>query len=150
MIATVAQAETIYVTPGAVVHWQTKASFKTAISGDDKLLVALPGATDKDLLIVAKRPDDSLIGSANVVLLDDKGNLVQNLDVQVTPFGGPSKSVQVLQSGKKTDYLCANTCIDAGAAKNKGTGDADSVTVTRHSDGSTETWKHSSTPPSPP
>jgi hypothetical protein len=150
MIATVAHAETVYVAPGAVVHWQTKTPFKTAISGNDKLLVVLPGATDNDLLIVAKQPDGSIIGSANVVLLDDKGNLVQNLDVQVTPFDGPSKTVRIFQADKKIDYLCGNTCIVAGAAKDKGTGDADSVTVTRHSDGSTETWKHSSTPPSPP
>jgi hypothetical protein len=73
MIATVAHAKTIYVAPGAVVHWQTKTPFKTAKSGDDKLLVVLPGATGNDLPIVAKRPDGNLIGSANVLLVDDKG-----------------------------------------------------------------------------
>jgi hypothetical protein len=76
--------------------------------------------------------------------------VAENLYVQVTPFGGPSKTLRIFQFGKKIEYLCGNTCIDAGTAKDKGTGDADSLTVTRRSDGSTETWRHSSTPPSPP
>ena len=38
LAATVAQAETIYVTPGSAVHFSTKRPFKTAISGDEKLL----------------------------------------------------------------------------------------------------------------
>jgi hypothetical protein len=149
MIATVAQAETVYVTPGSVVHWLTKAPFKTAISGDEELLVVHPGATNQDLLISASQPDGTLTGSANVVMIDDQGKLVENLHVEVTPFGGPAKAVQVLRDGKSTTYLCANnTCLNAGTGKSrKGMGDADSVTVTRHRDGSTDTWKHSTTPP---
>jgi hypothetical protein len=149
MIATVAQAETIYVTPGSVVHWLTKAPFKTAISGDEGLLVVHPGATDQDLLISANQPDGTLTGNADVVMIDDQGKLVENLHVEVTPFGGPARAVRVLRDGKNTTYLCANnTCLDASAAKSrKGMGDADSVTVTSRRDGSTDTWKHSSTPP---
>ena len=54
------------------------------------------------------------------------------------------------RSVRLTD-LCANfTCIDASAAKSRnGMGDADSLTVTSRRDGSTDTWKHYSTPPTP-
>jgi len=153
MIATVAQAETIYVTPGSVVHWLSKGPFKTAISGNQELLVVHPGETNQDLIIVASQPDGTLIDSANVVMIDDQGKLVENLHVEVTPFGGPSKTVRVHRPGGNATYLCANhTCTDARAAKsrNKDMGDADSQTVTRRSDGSTDTWRHWSTPPTPP
>jgi hypothetical protein len=152
MIATVAQAETIYVTPGSAVQFSTKTPFKTAISGDEKLLVVRAGATNQDLIIVANHPDGTLTASANVLMIDDRGKLVENLRVDVTPFGGPAQSVTVFQPSKTTSYQCANTCIDVSTVKslNKGMGDADAVTVTRRGDGSTDTWRHSSTPPTPP
>jgi hypothetical protein len=48
--------------------------------------------------------------------------------------------------------LCEDYWIDASAAKsrNKGMGDADSLNVTRYRDGSTQTSKQWSTPPTPP
>jgi hypothetical protein len=101
---------------------------------------------------VANRPDGTLTASANVLMIDDKGKLVENLNVIVTPFGAPSATVQVFGPGKNTTSLCANhTCIDASAAKSskKGMGDTDSMTVTQRRDGSTVTSKTWSSPPTP-
>jgi hypothetical protein len=155
MIATVAQAETkqtetktIYVTPGSVEHLMTKAPFKTVINGNEKLLVVYPSATDQELTIAANEPDGT-IGSADLVMINDN-NVVEKLHVEVTPFGAPSATVRVISPHQKDTYLCsANTCMNPSAS-NKGMGDADSVTVTRRKDGSTDTWKHSATPPTPP
>jgi hypothetical protein len=154
LAATVAQAETIYVTPGSAVHFSTKRPFKTAISGDEELLVVHASATNQDLLIVANQPDGTLTASANVLMIDDQGKLVENLHVIVTPCGGPDTTVRVVGPSKNTVYRwCANgSYIDASAAKarKKGMGDADSLTETRNKDGSTQTTKQWSTPPTPP
>ena len=149
LAATAAQAETQYVTPGSVVPWHTKGPFKTAISGDEKLLVVQPTATNQDLIIAANRPPEgTLIASADVLVLDDQGKVVDSLRVVVTPFGGPSQTVRFSGSGKVTTYLCADYCISAtptGGARDMG--DADALTVTRFRDGSTTTTKQWSSPP---
>jgi hypothetical protein len=152
LAATVAQAEPIYVTPGSAVHWLTKVPFKTAISGDEELLTVQGGATNQDLIIVANQPDGTLTASADVLMIDDQGKLVEKLHVMVTPFGGPSETVRIYRPGKTTTYQCTSyTCIGASAAKsrNKGMGDADSMTETTYKDGSTATSKTWSTPPTP-
>ena len=131
LTATVAQAETKYVTPGSVVVWHAKEPFKTAVSGDEKLLGVQPGATNQDLIIVAKQPDGTLIAGADVLVLDDQGKVVDNLNVVVTPFGAPSRTVRFSASGKVRTYLCADYCIEDVTTGTKGLGDADSVTETR-------------------
>ena len=143
LAATVAQAETIYVMPGTAVQRATKTPFKTAISGDDELLVVHPGATNQDLMIVANHPDGTVTASANVLLIDDHGKVVENLRVIVTPFDAPSRTVQVVRVGKPQLSVRRQYCVNAKAAKsrNKGRGDADSETVTKHRDGSTSTTK---------
>ena len=95
--------------------FSTKKPFKTAISGDEKLLVVHPGATNQDLMIVANQPDNTLIGSANVLLIDDQGKLVENLRVTVTPFNGPPRLCGSWGSGQVTTYYAVRqpTCIDA-------------------------------------
>ena len=115
LATTVAQAETIYVAPGSAVHFSTKKPFKTAISGDEELLVLKPGATNQDLLIVANQPDNALTGSANVLLIDDQGKLVEDIRVNVTPFGEDSETVTIHGwSGKITTYYgCATSCFEA-------------------------------------
>ena len=123
LATTVGQAETIYVTPGSAVHFSTERPFKTAISGDEELLVVHAGATNRDLIIVANQPDGTLTASANVLMLDDQGKLVENLRVIVTPFGAPDRSVQVIAAGKAKTYCASGTHTDASAAK-----DADSLT----------------------
>jgi hypothetical protein len=114
--------------------------------------VVHPGATNQDLIIVANQPDGTSTTSANVLMIDDQGKLVENLRVVVTPFGRASATLQVHEGpDKATTYLCGGFCVnDAGAPRKKGMGDADNLTVTRYRDGSTDTWKHWSTPPTPP
>jgi hypothetical protein len=151
LAATVAQAETAYVTPGSVVPWHAKGQFKTAINGDEKLLVVHASETNQDIIIVAnKPPEGTLIASADVLVLDDQGKVVDNLTVVVTPFGGPSRAVRFFGSGKTTTYLCADYCINASPTTGpRDMGDADALTVTRFRDGSTTTTKQWSSPPPP-
>ena len=154
LATTVAQAETIYVAPGSAVHFSTKKPFKTAISGDEELLVLKPGATNQDLLIVANQPDNALTGSANVLLIDDQGKLVEDIRVNVTPFGEDLRDCDdpwvVWQNH---NLLWVRHLLLRGRPpkpRNKGMGDADSMTVTTNRDGSTITTKAWSTPPTPP
>ena len=79
------RANSVSVAPGSAVHFSTKKPFKTAISGDEELLVLKPGATNQDLLIVANQPDNALTGSANVLLIDDQGKLVEDMRVERDP-----------------------------------------------------------------
>jgi hypothetical protein len=91
-------------------------------------------------------------------LIDDQGKLVEDLHVEVTPFEGPAATVRILGwsdkngDSKTTTYLCDTFCIDSSAGKprDKGMGDADSLSVTRYRDGSTTSSKSWSTPPTPP
>jgi hypothetical protein len=139
--STAPPTETIYITPGSVKHLLTKGPFKTAISGNDKLLVVQPGVSNQDLIVVVNQPPDgTLTASTDVVLMDDVEE-VQHLHVIVTPFGGPSTNVRILRPDGATTYLCGNNeCIDTStASRNKGMGAAD--TETRHKE---------STPPTPP
>jgi hypothetical protein len=110
------QTETIYVMPDTVCHWLTKQPVKTVINGDEKLLAVLP-ATNHDLFIAVKKPYGTVTAYANLTMIDEDGKLVQNLHVVVTPFGGPSPAVRIIQSGgNETTYLYANRDqIDANA-----------------------------------
>jgi hypothetical protein len=156
LAVTAAQAETIiYVTPGSAVQWVAPQPFKTVINGNEKLLEVRGGATNRDLLVVANAPEETIIASADVLVINGNGKVVDTLRVVVSPLRpNPEehiKTVRIVRPGGSTSYLCADhTCIDASAKQNKGMGDADSITVTRYKDGSTGTWKHYSTPPTPP
>jgi hypothetical protein len=156
LAVTAAQAETIiYVTPGSAVQWVAPQSFKTVINGNEKLLQVSGGATNRDLIVVAKVPEDTIIDSADVLVMDGNGKVVDTLRVVVSPLRPQPeediRTVTIMRPGGSTSYICANyNCIDASPKQNKGMGDADSISVTRHKDGSTSTWKHYSTPPTPP
>ena len=157
LAVTAAQAETIiYVTPGSAVQWVAPQAFKTVINGNEKLLQVHGGATNRDLVVVANAPEEAIIDSADLLVMDGNGKVVDTLRVVVSPLRPKPeediRTVTIARPGGSTSYLCANyTCIDA-SANNQETnmGDADSVTVTRRKDGSTSTWKHQSTPPTPP
>jgi hypothetical protein len=88
--------------------------------------------------------------------MDGNGKVVDTLRVVVSPLrrkpGEDIRTVEFLRPGGSTSYLCVadHPCIVAGQSGNKSMGDADSMTVTRYKDGSTSTWKHQSTPPTPP
>lgn len=158
LAATAAQAETIiYVTPGSAVQWVAPQPFKTVINGNEKLLEVRGGATNRDLLVVANPPEETIIASAGVLVIDGNGKVVDTLRVVVSPLRPKPeehiKTVRIVRPGGSTSYLCADyTCTDASAGQsgNKSMGNADSISVTRHKDGSISTWKHYSTPPTPP
>ena len=154
LAVTAAQAETIiYVTPGSAVQWVAPQSFKTVINGNEKLLEVHGGATNRDLIVVANEPEETIIASADLLVIDGNGKVVDTLRVVVSPLRPkPEEDIRTVTIVGSTSYLCANyTCIDA-SAKQSGNkmGDADSITVTRRKDGSTDTSKHKSTPPTPP
>jgi hypothetical protein len=154
LAVTAAQAESIiYVTPGSAVQWVAPQSFKTVINGNEKLLEVHGGATNRDLIVVANEPEETIIASADLLVIDGNGKVVDTLRVVVSPLRPkPEEDIRTVTIVGSTSYLCANyTCIDA-SAKQSGNkmGDADSITVTRRKDGSTDTWKHQSTPPTPP
>jgi hypothetical protein len=141
LAATAAQAETIvYVTPGSAVQYVAPQAFKTVINGNEKLLQVSGGATNRDLIVVTKAPEDTIIDSADVLVMDGNGKVVDTLRVVVSPLrpkpGEDIKTVKIVGASVSTSYLCADhTCIDASA---------------RQKDGSTSTSKHQSTPPTPP
>ena len=137
---TIAQPTWVYVKSGSLTHWQSKNAFKTAhvgnvggskdsdASADGNLLVVLPGATDHELIIAAHRPDKQIIERADVLLLDDQGNEVEHLTVEVTPFDEPAATVTILgPSGKNgravgifkcgKPYPCLNASL--GRARNE-------------------------------
>jgi hypothetical protein len=157
LAVTAAQAETIiYVTPGSAVQWVAPQPFKTVINGNEKLLGVHAGATNRDLVVVANAPEETIIDSADLLVIDGNGKVVDTLRVVVSPLRPQPeediRTVKVMRPGGSTSYICANyTCINA-SPKQSGNkmGDADSITVTRYKDGSTGTWKHYSTPPTPP
>jgi hypothetical protein len=137
---TIAQPTKIYVKPGSITHWQSKDAFKTAhvgniggsnntdASDDGKLLVVSPGATDHELIIAAHRPDSQIIETAAVLLLDEQGNEVEHLIVEVSPFDSPAATVTIIgpsdKKGRKVVvYKCGEPypCLDArsGRARNE-------------------------------
>ena len=158
LAVTAAQAETVvYVTPGSAVQWVAPQAFKTVINGNEKLLQVHGGATNRDLVVVANAtPEETIIASADLLVIDGNGKVVDTLRVVVSPLRPQPeedvKTVKIVRPGGSTSYLCANyTCIDASPKSgNKSMGDADSITKTTYKDGSTGTTKHWSTPPTPP
>jgi hypothetical protein len=159
LAVTAAQAESIiYVTPGSAVQWVAPQAFKTVFNGNEKLLEVRGGATNRDLVVVANAtPEETIIASADLLVIDGNGKVVDTLRVVVSPLRPKPeedvKTFNIVRPGYSTSHLmCADrTCIDASPKSgNKSMGDADSITVTRNKDGSTGTWKHSSTPPTPP
>jgi hypothetical protein len=156
LAVTAAQAETIiYATPGSAVQWVAPQPFRTVINGNEKLLQVHGGATNRELIFVANAPEESIIASADLLVIDGNGKVVDTLRVVVSPLRPEPeediRTVTIMRSGGSTSYICANyTCLDASAKQNKSMGDADSISVTRYKDGSTGTTKHWSTPPTSP
>ena len=71
LAVTAAQAETIiYVTPGSAVQWVAPQAFKTVINGNRKLFQVHGGATNRDLVVVANAPEEAIIDSAVLLVID--------------------------------------------------------------------------------
>jgi hypothetical protein len=157
LAVTAAQAETIIdVTPGSAVQWVAPQPFKTVINGNEKLLEVHGGTTNRDLVVVANAtPEETVIASADVLVIDGNGKVVDTLRVIVSPLRPEPeediRTVTISRPGGSTSYICANyTCIDANPKSgNKSLGDANSITKTTYQDGSTATSKTWSTPPTP-
>jgi hypothetical protein len=158
LAVTAAQAETIYVTPGSAVQWVAPQPFKTVFNGNEKLLEVHGGATNRDLVVVANAtPEETIIASADLLVIDGNGKVVDTLRVVVSPLRPKPeedvKTFNIVRPGHSTSHLmCADrTCIDTSPKSgNKSMGDADSITKTTYKDGSTGTTKTWSTPPTPP
>jgi len=146
------EIKTIYVRSNSATYWHTAKPFKDVHVGDNKLLTVTPGATDRDLIIVAHRPKDSLIDSSELLLTDDHGNVIDKMNVEVTPFEGPSRTVTIIgqtdQYGndRTTVSQCgAVRCVTiSGPQSGNGLGNADAVSATNFRDGSsivTKSWR---------
>jgi hypothetical protein len=138
------------------VQWVAPQAFKTVINGNEKLLQVHGGTTNRDLVVVANAPEEAIIDSAVMLVIDGNGKVVETVRV-VSPLRPQPeediRTVKIMRPGGSTTYLCANyDCINASAGQsgNKSMGDADSISVTRRKDGSTETHKFYRTPPTPP
>lgn len=141
----------IYIMAGSVMPWHTERPYAKVYVGGDKLLT-VQGNTDRDLIITAGRPDHALTENATVLLIDDQGNVVENLNVEVTPFGQPTATVAILgwsvydrtngdSFSKTTVYHCGPVvgCLDAAPEPSrKG---PDNTTVTQYSNGSSATTR---------
>jgi len=153
---TIEQRTIVYVKSGSLTHWQSKNAFKTAhvgnvggskdsgASADGNLLVVLPGATDHEVIIGAHRPDKQILERADVLLLDDQGNEVEHLIVEVTPFDEPAATVTLLgpsdNKGRRgvVIYRCGKPypCLDARAGRARNEDDNSSPTININSSSS--------------
>jgi hypothetical protein len=145
--------KTIYVRSNSSTYWHTAKPFKNVHVGDDKLLTVNPGATNRDLIIVAHRPPkDSFIDSSEVLLTDDQGDVVDKIYVEVTPFEAPSSTVTIMMPSDRNgnDRTTVNQCSSSrcvtisGPQSGSGLGDADAVSQTNFRDGSsivTKSWR---------
>jgi len=151
-----AETKTIYVTGGTTLHFHTSRPFRNVYVGNDALLTVTPGLTDRDLNVTANQPKGSVIDSANVLIVDEDGQVTDHLRVEVTPFSAPSRTITIIKHQKdakeptrtETQHCRdsafsggSSSCIDA--PKPDLMGDASSVSVTRFSDGSSsvsKTW----------
>jgi hypothetical protein len=86
MAITTARADTIYVNPGTATPWEAPRAFKSTFVGNEELLLVHAGETDRDLIVIAKESKDTVVGSANVLMLDGEGKVVDNLRVVVSPI----------------------------------------------------------------
>lgn len=126
LLPTMTQAETIYVTPNSATPWHSKAPFSKMTLGSKDLLELQP-INDRTMIILAKEPEFTIIESTNVLIFDAQNNLLENLQVVVTPFGRPHIT---MRQGNRT-YYCSMRCILAAKPDKNGIGDADSLSVTR-------------------
>ena len=148
-----AETKTVYVTGGTTLHFHTSKPFRNVYVGNDTLLTVTPGFTDRDLNVTANQPKGLVVDSANVLIVDEDGQVTDHLRVEVTPFSAPSRTITILKgTGDKGTVVqhCLDSRYSGGSsscitAPNPASmmGDASSVSVTRWSDGSSsvsKTW----------
>jgi len=147
-----AETKAVYVTGGTTLHFHTSRPFRNVYVGNDALLTVTPGLTDRDLNVTANQPKGSVIDSANVLVVDEDGQVTDHLRVEVTPYGAPSRTITILKGtddARTVTQHCRDSAFSGGssscitAPKPDIMGDASSVSVTRWSDGSSsvsKTW----------
>lgn len=157
VIATCAQAQdeniktkSIHVYPKTITKWHTAKPFRNVYVGDDGLLIVRPGATDHDLIITTDRPDGVRAESSDILLTDAEGNTVDKFHVEVVQYELPDNPTLILgwsdhKGNRRVDLYCGPLPCPTGGRPRKegGMGDANSMTVTNYSDGSSavsKTW----------
>jgi hypothetical protein len=74
---------------------------------------AHPGATDRDLIVVAKPLKDGILSnSASVLAMNANGDLVGTLRVEITASGQPLNFIKMYRGIKQTMYDCSNYCVE--------------------------------------
>jgi Flp pilus assembly secretin CpaC len=101
---------TVELNPGFAERWEAPRPFKNIITGNSHIVDVVQGATDKELLIIAKPGE---VGSTNIVLTDENGAQVAN--VLVT---NNSKHYQLGRSGEtgrlqfyRNEEKCYSDCV---------------------------------------
>jgi hypothetical protein len=103
LAVTAAQAETVvYVTPGSAVQWVAPQAFKTVINGNEKLLQVHGGTTNRDLVVVANAPEEAIIDSAVLLVIDGNGKVVETVRVVVSPLRPqPEEDIRTLEPASR-------------------------------------------------
>ena len=95
------------------MQWVAPRSFKTVINGNEKLLVVHGGATNRDLVVVANASEETIIASADLLVIDGNGKVVDTLRVVVSPLRPKPeedvKTVKIVRPGGSTSYLCCRS-----------------------------------------
>jgi Flp pilus assembly secretin CpaC len=104
-IAQDAKVIPVTVYPGFVQRLETPAPFATIMVGDTEVLDAIPGKTNRDVLLQAKQPKEPGIRSTNVLAFDDEGVIVAHYTITVSPVG-EAKQVSIIFGRSRTDYFC--------------------------------------------
>jgi hypothetical protein len=110
----VGHTESATVQPGSAIQWHTSRNYKFLELGDVDTVEARAGATDRDVIVIAKPlKDGKLSGSASVLALDEDGKLVGILRVTITRSGRPLNIVKIVHGTVPSYHDCdSNSCAD--------------------------------------
>ena len=101
----------ITVPPGFSIRYESPKPFASVVPGNTRVADAVPGATDRVLVITSKTVE----GQTNFLLVDGSGQEVGNVVVTVTNPEVPGKKVVIHNKidnvAGYTNYLCNPICI---------------------------------------
>jgi hypothetical protein len=86
--------------PGHAVQYKAARAIQNVFIGNSEIVDAVPGSTDRDLVIQAKTG-----GETNVLLLDDQGMQIANLLVTATPATARVEDGKVRIYNKKDNVV---------------------------------------------
>jgi hypothetical protein len=102
--------------PGFLIRYESPRPFASVVSGNPKVAEAVPGGSDRVLLITSKTVE----GQTNFLLVDGSGQEVGNVVVTVTnpePVRAGSKVVihnKINNLAGYTNYICNPICVRVG------------------------------------